>query len=47
MRKVRTTMQPWKELEVDDAEYLDLSRQGLLVEDSGSDVASTERENQE
>lgn len=31
-RKVRTTFQPDVELEVDDAEYLDLQRQGLLVE---------------
>lgn len=31
-RKVRTTFQPDNELEVGDAEYLDLKRQGLLVE---------------
>ena len=29
--KVRTTMQPTVEIEVDEAEYIDLSRQGLLV----------------
>lgn len=34
--KVRTTMQPDRELEVDDAEYLDLQRQGLLVGDDGT-----------
>jgi hypothetical protein len=33
MRTVRTTMQPYREIEVDDADYLDLQRQGLLVED--------------
>ena len=31
MRKVRTTKQPWLEIEVDDAEHLDLTRQGLLL----------------
>lgn len=31
MLKVRTTMQPWLEIEVTPADYLDLSRQGLLV----------------
>lgn len=34
MPTVRTTMQPHLELEVGDAEYLDLKRQGLLVEDA-------------
>lgn len=39
MPTVRTTMQPDKEIDVDDAEYLDLDRQGLLVkEDAGQDV---------
>lgn len=31
---VRTTIQPHVELEVGDAEYLDLQRQGLLIEDA-------------
>jgi hypothetical protein len=31
-RKVRTTMQPDTELEVGEAEYTDLKRQGLLIE---------------
>ncbi|WP_445520436.1 hypothetical protein [Streptomyces sp. NEAU-174] len=31
MRTVRTTIQPHVDVEVDDAEYLDLERQGLLV----------------
>jgi hypothetical protein len=39
MHTVRTTMQPDREIEVDDAEYLDLQRQGLLVEaDAHEDV---------
>ena len=33
MPTVRTTMQPDKESEVGDVEYLDLKRQGLLLED--------------
>lgn len=32
-RKVRTTIQPDVDLEVGPEEYLDLKRQGLLVED--------------
>jgi hypothetical protein len=31
--KVRTTMQPHVEVEVNEAELLDLRRQGLLIED--------------
>lgn len=31
MRTVRTTMRPHEEIEVEDAEFLDLERQGLLV----------------
>jgi hypothetical protein len=39
MRTVRTTMQPDRDIEVDDAEYLDLQRMGLLVEeDAAEDV---------
>lgn len=34
MPTVRTTMQPDREIDVDDAEYIDLKRQGLLVEDT-------------
>jgi hypothetical protein len=33
MPTVRTTMQPHVELEVSDAEYTDLKRQGVLVGD--------------
>jgi hypothetical protein len=29
---IRTTIQPHVDLEVDDAEYLDLKRQGILVD---------------
>lgn len=32
--KIRTTMRPDVELDVDSAEYTDLSRQGLLVDTS-------------
>lgn len=39
MPTVRTTMRPDQPIEVDDAEYIDLQRQGLLVEeDSHQDV---------
>lgn len=34
MPTVRTTIQPHVELEVSDAEYTDLKRQGLLIEDA-------------
>lgn len=34
MPTVRTTMQPDREIEVDDATYLDFLRQGLLVVDA-------------
>jgi hypothetical protein len=37
MPTIRTTMQPDKEIEVGDAEYLDLKRQGLLVEDDAAE----------
>ena len=33
MPTVRTTMQPDREIEVGEADYLDLKRQGLLIED--------------
>ena len=39
MPKIRTTMQPWQEVEVSDAEYLDLFRQGLLVDPPKTDPA--------
>ena len=29
-RKIRTTMRPWEEVEVSDAEAVDLERQGLV-----------------
>lgn len=40
-RTVRTTFRPDVELEVDDAEYLDLQRQGLLVTDEAPAKADT------
>lgn len=36
MTLVRTTLWPDREVEVDDAEYLDLQRQGLLVEETAT-----------
>lgn len=32
-RTIRTTMRPHEEIEVDEAEFLDLSRQGLIHEE--------------
>ena len=40
MRTVRTTIQPHVDVEVDDAEYLDLERQGLLVDSTPSAPAA-------
>lgn len=40
MRTVRTTMRPDVEIEVGDAEYLDLKRQGLLVDDETPEPAA-------
>jgi hypothetical protein len=37
MPTIRTTMRPDKEIEVGDAEYLDLQRQGLLVEETATE----------
>lgn len=37
---VRTTMRPDQEIEVGDAEYTDLQRQGLLLEDPAPPPAS-------
>jgi len=34
---VRTTMRPDQQIEVDDAEYLDLKQQGLLVEETAQE----------
>jgi hypothetical protein len=39
MRTVRTTMRPDLEIEVGDAEYLDLYRQGLLLHPPKTDPA--------
>ena len=38
MPTIRTTMQPDRELDVSDAEYLDLQRQGLLVEEDATET---------
>jgi hypothetical protein len=40
MPTVRTTIQPHVDLEVDGAEYLDLKRQGLLIEDTSAAPAA-------
>lgn len=40
MPKIRTTMRPDDEIEVSDAEYLDLRRQGLLVQDEDDNPAT-------
>lgn len=37
MHDVRTTMQPYKVIRVDDAEYLDLQRQGLIYAEENGD----------
>lgn len=37
MPKIRTTMRPDQEIEVDDAEHIDLQRQGLLVEETAQE----------
>jgi len=37
MPKIRTTMRPDLVLDVDDAEYIDLQRQGLLVEETAEE----------
>lgn len=49
-RKVRTTFEPHREIEVGPAEYLDLARQGLLVKSDTSKeparrAASGDKEN--
>lgn len=38
-RTVRTTMRPDLEIEVGDVEYVDLQRQGLLVEETATESA--------
>ncbi|WP_030344761.1 hypothetical protein [Streptomyces sp. NRRL S-1022] len=37
MPTVRTTMRPDQEIEVDNSEYVDLQRQGLLVEEDATE----------
>ncbi len=43
MTKVRTTIRPDEELDVDDAEYLDLSRAGLLLDEKEPSSAAGSR----
>lgn len=40
--RVRTTIRPDQEVEVDDAEHLDLQRMGLLVEDAPAEAEQVE-----
>lgn len=40
MPTVRTTLRPDVEIEVNDADYIDLQRQGLLVEETTQPSAS-------
>ncbi|MFI5687902.1 hypothetical protein [Streptomyces sp. NPDC051636] len=42
MPTIRTTMRPDQAIDVDDAEYLDLQRQGLLVEEPTAESESQE-----
>ncbi len=42
LRKVRTTLDPTKELEVSEAEYQDLKYQGLLCNAKGEPVEKKE-----
>jgi hypothetical protein len=42
MHVVRTTFQPDKPIEVDDAEYAELKSQGLLIEEAKSSKKSTQ-----
>lgn len=42
MPTIRTTMRPDDEIEVSEAEYLDLARQGLLVRDQDNNPTTPE-----
>lgn len=46
-KKVRTTMRPDQEIEVGEAEYIDLQRQSLLVEDAKKRTAAPARSEKE
>lgn len=43
LHRVRTTMQPWLDLYVNDTEYLDLERQGLLLPDDQNQLLIAEK----
>ncbi|MET9517416.1 hypothetical protein [Streptomyces sp. NPDC002994] len=45
MPTIRTTIQPHVELEVDEAEYLDLKRQGILLEAPAAPAAAPAKPN--
>ena len=40
-RKIRTTMEPWREVEVSEQEYTDLERQGLILPDKAKPDTET------
>lgn len=40
MPTIRTSMQPWRDVEVSDAEHLDLQRQGLIHSDESTAPAA-------
>lgn len=42
MHLISVTMRPHEKIEVDDAEYLDLQRQGLIAEDETPDAEKAE-----
>lgn len=46
-RTVRTTMQPGVEIEVDEAEFLDLQRSGLIFTGDGAKPATGSTEGEE
>lgn len=46
MHDVRTTFQPDKQIQVDDAEYADLKAQGLLVEDTSKSGGKPKQANE-
>lgn len=41
--KVRTTMQPWRELQVSPQEYADLKAQGLVLDDDRNQLLIAEK----
>lgn len=46
MHRVKTTFRPDEEIEVDDAEYVDLKAQGLLVEETSKPSGKAKQANE-